>query len=60
MLTYKAFLNEETGDKKEYQKFFNKTLKKYGVDEPDKLSKEDSKEFYNEIDSGWSGDKESD
>lgn len=47
---------EEKGDKEEYQKFFNKTLKKYGVDEPDKLSKEDAKKFYDEIDAGWEAD----
>lgn len=51
---------EEKGDKKEYQAFFNKTLKKYGADEPDKLSPEDKKKFFDEIDAGWKGDKESD
>jgi hypothetical protein len=33
----------------EYQKFFKKKLKEYGVDEPDELSKEDKKKFYSEI-----------
>jgi hypothetical protein len=51
---------EASGDKEAYQKFFNKTLKKYGVDEPDKLSDADKKKFYNEIDAGWEGDNEED
>ena len=45
-------------DDKEYEAFFQKTLKKYGVDEPDKLAKEDRKKFYNDIDKGWKSDKE--
>jgi len=36
----------------EYQKFFRETLKKYGVDEPDQLSKEEKKKFFDEIDVG--------
>lgn len=51
-------LEEEKGDKEEYQKFFNKTLKKYNVDEPDQLSDEDKKKFYDEIDAGWKADNE--
>ena len=42
----------------EYQKFFKKKLKEFGVDEPDKLSKEDKKKFYSEIEKEW--DKEED
>lgn len=42
----------------EYQKFFKKKLKEFGVDEPDKLSKEDKKKFYDEIEKEW--DKEED
>jgi hypothetical protein len=33
----------------EYQKFFKKKLKEFGVDEPDELSTEDKKKFYSEI-----------
>lgn len=51
-------MNEETGDKEEYQKFFNKTLKKYGADSPADLSDADKKKFYDEIDRGWKGDDE--
>lgn len=42
----------------EYQKFFRETLKKYGVDEPDQLSKEEKKKFFDEIDVGWKSKKE--
>ena len=42
----------------EYQKFFKKKLKEFGVDEPDELSTEDKKKFYSEIEKEW--DKEED
>lgn len=51
---------KEKGDGEAYKKFFKKTLKKYGVDEPDKLSDEDKKKFFDEIDAGWVGDNERD
>jgi len=51
---------EVTGDKKAYQAFFDKTLKKYGVSSPSELSDEEKKKFYDEIDAGWEGDNESD
>ncbi len=60
MKTINITINEVKGDKAEYQKFFKKTLKKYGEDDPSKLSKEDKKKFYDEIDAGWKGDNESD
>ena len=49
-----------TGDKEEYQKFFNAALKKYGVSSPDDLDDEKKKEFYDYVDAGWKGDNESD
>lgn len=48
------------GDKAAYQKFFQSMLKKYGVKEPDELSPEEKKKFYDEVDAGWKGDNESD
>lgn len=51
-------VNEATGDKEAYQKFFNKTLKKYGVKSPSELKGDDEKKFYDEIDAGWKGDDE--
>ena len=53
-------VTEETGDKEEYQKFFNAALKKYGVSSPDDLDDEKKKEFYNYVDANWKGDNESD
>ena len=46
------------GDKEAYQKFFNDTLKKYGVKSPSELKGDDEKKFYDEIDAGWKGDDE--
>jgi hypothetical protein len=50
----------EKGDKEAYQKFFDKTLKKFGVDSPEDLSPEKKKEFFDVIDAGWKADKETD
>jgi len=50
----------EKGDKEAYQKFFNKTLKKFGVDSPEDLSPEKKKEFFDAVDAGWKADKETD
>lgn len=43
-----------------YQKFFKKKLEKYGVEEPDELSKDDKKKFFDEVDAEWEADKEED
>ncbi|MEK9769689.1 MAG: hypothetical protein VW683_12265 [Betaproteobacteria bacterium] len=51
-------MSEATGDKEAYQKFFNDTLKKYGVKSPSELKGDDEKKFYDEIDTGWKGDDE--
>jgi chromosome segregation ATPase len=53
-------VKEETGDKEEYQKFFNAALKKYRVSSPDDLDDEKKKDFYNYVDANWKGDNESD
>lgn len=46
------------GDDKEYEAFFKKTLKTFGVDEPDQLKGDDKKKFFDAIDKGWKSDKE--
>ena len=51
-------VTEEKGDKEEYQKFFEKMLKKWGIESPDELSDEDKKKFYDEVDAGWKSDEE--
>ena len=53
-------VKEETGDKEEYQKFFNSALKKFGVSSPDDLDDDKKKDFYNYVDKNWQGDNESD
>ena len=61
MSNFKQFFNHRLNEgKKEYEKFFLETLKKYGVDEPDKLPKDKVKDFWNEIDKGWKAEKETD
>ena len=56
MKTFKGFIKE--GSKEEYNKLFDKKLKKYGVDSPEDLSDEEKKKFYNEIDAEWNSDDE--
>ena len=51
--------NEASGDKEAYQKFFNKTLKKFGINSPaDLKSDEEKKKFYDYIDKNWKADHE--
>ncbi len=50
------FINEES----EYQKFFNKKLKEFGVSSPAELSDADKKKFFDAVDKGWRGEKETD
>ena len=54
----KIVIKEASGDKEAYQKFFNATLKKFGVKSPAELKGEDKKKFYDAIDAGWEGDNE--
>lgn len=49
-------IREET----EYQKFFDKTLSKYGVKSPDELDGEKKKEFFDYVDKNWKADNETD
>jgi hypothetical protein len=44
----------------EYQEFFKKMLKKYGVTSPDQLSDDEKKDFFNKVDKGWKAEKETD
>ena len=47
-------------DGPEYKKFFQETLKKFGVKEPDELKGDNIKKFWNFIDKNWKGDNEGD
>jgi len=53
-------MDEVSGDKAEYKKFFDKKLKKFGVTSPDELEGADKKKFFDEIDSEWDGEAEED
>jgi hypothetical protein len=53
-------LKEEKGDKEKYTKFFNDTLKKFGVKSPAELDTAKKKEFFNYIDKNYIGDHEVD
>ncbi len=51
-----ALVDENSG----YKEFFKSTLTKYGVNSPKELEGEKRKEFFNAIDKGWKGKKETD
>lgn len=57
MKTFKEF---QEGNKEQYNAFFNKKLKKYGVSSPEELKGADKKKFYDEIDAEWESDAEED
>ena len=59
MKTFKELVLDE-GTKAEYQTFFNKKLKKFGVKSPSELSGDDKKKFFDEIDKEWKGENEED
>jgi len=44
----------------EYKKFFQSMLAKYGVKSPSELSGDKKKAFFNAVDKGWKGKKETD
>ena len=45
-------------EKTEYQKFFMKALKKFGVSSPTELDDAKKKEFFDYVDKNWTGKKE--
>ena len=57
-LTPGETIEEKTGDKEAYQKFFNSALKKFGVKSPAELKGDKKKEFYDYIDKNWTADHE--
>lgn len=44
----------------EYQKFFKKALAKFDVKEPDELTGEKKKEFFDYVDANWDAKNETD
>ena len=57
-LKIKESVEEATGDKEAYQKFFNGVLKKFGVKSPSQLKGDKKKEFFDYIDKNWTADHE--
>ena len=57
-LTPGETIEEKSGDKEAYQKFFNSALKKFGVKSPAELEGDKKKEFYDYVDKNWTGDHE--
>jgi len=48
-----------SGDKEKYQKYFQKMMKKYGVNSPaDFKDEKKKKEFFDAVDKGWKEDTE--
>ncbi len=63
MLSFKDYLsNAMTLAEKDtaYQEFFKKALKKFGVTEPDQLTGEKKKAFFDYVDKNWKAKKETD
>ena len=63
--TFKELIMEsadknEKGDKKEYDAYVKKLMKKYGIDDITDLKGEEKKKFFDELDAGWKGDNEND
>ena len=57
-LKIKESVEEATGDKEAYQKFFNGALKKFGVKSPSQLKGDKKKEFFDYVDKNWKADHE--
>ena len=51
-------IDEASGDKEAYKKFFNAALKKFKVSSPAELKGDQKKKFYDYIDKGWEADNE--
>ena len=54
----KEMTDEESEKQKKYQAFFNKALKKFGVDSPAELEGDKKKEFFDYIDANYEADNE--
>jgi len=51
-------VDEESEKQKKYQAFFNKALKKFGVDSPSELEGDKKKEFFDYVDKNYEADDE--
>ena len=53
-------VDEESDKQKKYKAFFDKALKKFGVDSPAELKGDKKKEFFDYVDKNYEADNESD
>lgn len=61
MKTFRQLLEADDKMKdNKYKAYFEKMLKKWKIDSPADLSKEDKKKFYDEVDKGYKADNETD
>lgn len=56
---YKKEQEQQSGDREEYEKFFQATLKKFGAESPQDLDKEKRKEFFDYVNKNWDAQDES-
>jgi hypothetical protein len=54
----KQDLDEASGDKEAYKKFFDAALKKFKVSSPAELEGDQKKKFFDYVDKNWEGDNE--
>ena len=57
-VSFNEEVDEESEKQKKYQAFFNKALKKFGVDSPAELEGDKKKEFFDYIDANYEADNE--
>ena len=57
-LTPGETIEDKSGDKEAYQKFFNSALKKFGVKSPAELEGDKKKEFFDYVDKNWTGESD--
>jgi hypothetical protein len=57
-VSFNEEVDEQSEKQKKYQAFFNKALKKFGVDSPAELEGDKKKEFFDYIDANYEADNE--
>lgn len=57
-VSFNEEVDEESEKQKKYQAFFNKALKKFGVDSPAELEGDKKKEFFDYVDKNYEADDE--
>lgn len=58
MKSFKDFITEKEEADSQYEKFFQKKLKQWGVDSPEDLPDDKKDDFFDEVDKEWKADNE--